>query len=226
VIDIQGEAGEFLARHNASKAWDPHLVFALWPYLKTERDREAYVLSLAHIGRPNGLSRGVDFISGSIPFTDSFDSTKWTSNRAECFEQLAVRYRVLLSVGPKISRGIPAYDFNDLAKETLDAGLPAAATPSDVPREKDRKVNPPPAAGDSLQPAPDPVRTGGVVEALRTDTNAPGASRVASEPDVPDLDPEEPPSIPWPIAVLCVAFGPSVLVLLLARRRRFRRRPK
>lgn len=169
-------------------------VFALWPYLHSSKDKQAFVLLMSITGEYFGHK----VAPGShMPFGSGFDESAWQARKAELLSHLASACRFVLEAGAESSFR-RKYDFGDLSMEKLPADT--TATPSTKPLE----ISPSNSSKTSSLPMVKPNQK------HKSSGAQPG--EVASN--------EEPTSsTPWSIIVVLIVAVIGLLWLLVKKRK-------
>ena len=166
-------------------------VFALWPYLQSSKDKQAFVLLMAITGEYFGHK----IAPGShMPYASGFDESAWQAKKSELMNHLAGACRFVLEAGAESSFR-RKYDLGDLALEKLPSST--TAKPSAEP------VDLSPASGTSTNKLP-------LVQ-----------SHQPRKPDQEQSDTTEAPttSMQWSVVAVLIVAALSLLWLLLKKRK-------
>lgn len=165
-------------------------VFALWPYLQTSKDKQAFVLLMAITGEYFGHK----IAPGShMPYASGFDESAWQAKKSELMNHLAGACRFVLEAGAESSFR-RKYDLRDLALEKIPSSTTAKpnAEPLDLSPARGTSTSNMPSVKSHQPRKPDEVQS--------------------------DTSGEPTSSTPWSVIVILIMAAIGLLWLVLKRR--------
>lgn len=164
-------------------------IFALWPYLQTSKDKQAFVLLLAITGEYFGHK----VAPGShMPYASGFDESAWQAKKSELMNHLAGACRFVLAAGAESSFR-RKYDLGDLALEKLPSSTTAkpSAEPVNLSLTSGTSRNNLPSIKSNLPRKPEEVQSG--------------------------IGAETPSSTPWSVIVVLIVAAIGLLWLVFKK---------